>query len=87
MRGAGTVSIVEDGKTVSYDPATGAVTKDGVAVPSYEDNSRMFDPLEKVVAAFLRSFEDEDMKAMFGDHIEVTVNRDGTIETEEHEHD
>ncbi len=35
----------------------------------------------------LKSIPEDFFKDLFGDHIEVTVNADGTIETEEYEHD
>lgn len=38
------------------------------------------------VIEFLRHFDDEAMEAMFGDHVKVTVTRDGT-EVDEYEHD
>ena|SRR5690242_20398427 len=35
----------------------------------------------------LISIDESFYKDLFGDHVEVTVNRDGTIETEEYEHE
>lgn len=35
----------------------------------------------------LSSIPEDFMKDLFGDHVEVTVNSDGNIETEEYEHD
>lgn len=35
----------------------------------------------------LTSIDESFYKDLFGDHVEVIVNRDGTIETEEYEHD
>jgi hypothetical protein len=83
----GVDSFSVKGKQYAYNAATKTVTVDGVKVPSYTENSKLFDPLEKVVADFLRTFEDEDMEAMFGDHMKVIVSRDGSIETEEYSHD
>ena len=85
--GAEAASIIERGKTVSYDPATGDVTKDGVKVKSHVEYRSMLDGLEKTVSTFMDTFEDEDMKVMFGDHVQVVVHRDGKIETEEYSHD
>ena len=87
MRGSKVSSIVEDGKTVSYDPATKTVTKDGVKVPTYDEYHQMFAGLEKKVGAFVKNFEDGDMETMFGDHVQVTINRDGKVETEEYDHE
>jgi hypothetical protein len=35
----------------------------------------------------LNSIDNEFYKDLFGDHVEVTVKADGTVETEEYEHD
>jgi hypothetical protein len=35
----------------------------------------------------LSSINDSFYKDLFGDHVEVTVNRDGTIDVEEYDHD
>ena len=40
----------------------------------------------KEVTKFLGIFEDDDLKAIFGDHVEVTVTRNGST-TEEYNHD
>lgn len=44
----------------------------------------------KIVEEFkevLQSVPESFYKDLFGDHMKVTINRDGTIETEEYEHD
>lgn len=43
--------------------------------------------LIKEFASVLSSIDDEFYKDLFGDHVMVTVNSDGTVETEEYEHD
>lgn len=43
-------------------------------------------PANKAVKAFLDTFSTSDYEAMFGDHVKVTVNKDG-VEVEEYEHD
>lgn len=80
-------SFSKNGKNYVYDAKTGDVTVDGVRVPTYEENRAQFDDLEKVVASFMRNFEDDDMETMFGDHMRVTVHRGGNIELEEYQHD
>lgn len=40
-----------------------------------------------VVEEFLSQFDDDELKDMFGDHIEVSVYRDGTVETTDYEHE
>jgi hypothetical protein len=35
----------------------------------------------------LGEISEEMLKDIFGDHVEVTVNRDGTVKTDEYEHD
>lgn len=42
---------------------------------------------EKAITTFLGIFEDDDLEAMFGDHQQVTVCRDGTVDTEDYDHD
>lgn len=39
------------------------------------------------VKAFLTQFDDDLLKDIFGDHVTVTINRDGTVETDHYEHD
>jgi hypothetical protein len=39
-----------------------------------------------LVAELLSTFEEGDMKTFFGDHVEVTVNRDGEIFVDSYEH-
>jgi hypothetical protein len=80
-------SFSKNGKQYAYDAKTNTVTVDGEKVKTYDERRKMFDGLEKKVGAFMRNFEDEDMETMFGDHVTVTVNRDGTTSTEEYNHD
>lgn len=83
----GVESFTKNGRKYAYDFKTKAVTVDGNRMKTYEEIEEMFRPLEKAVAAFLRNFEDEDLQTMFGDHVAVEVGRDGTVETEEYEHE
>jgi hypothetical protein len=87
FKSMGVDSFAKNGKIYAYDKKTGAVTINGDRAQTYKDIQKLFEPMENIVASFLSNFEDDDMKTMFGDHIEVTVNRDGTISTEHHEHD
>ena len=41
----------------------------------------------KVVSTILENFDDEMMKDLYGDHVSVTINRDGTAKTEEYDHE
>jgi len=43
--------------------------------------------LQAKVSAMLTKFEDSDYKEMFGDHVQVTVNRDGSTDTDHYDHD
>ena len=43
--------------------------------------------LVEEVQSILSSIPEEFMKDLFGDHVEVTVNSDGTIETDGYDHD
>ena len=60
---------------------------DGVRSRASNDYDKEFSPATKSVSDFLGNFEDDDLETMFGDHIQIMVARDGTIETEEYEHD
>lgn len=83
----GVDSFRKNGKTYAFDKATNTVTVNGEKIKTYDQKRAIFDGLEKIVGRFLGAFDDEDMKVMFGDHMRVTVNRDGSIETEEYQHD
>jgi hypothetical protein len=61
------------------DPQSGKW--DGSREPSSE--GKLQDPVKK----FLDSFHEDDMEAMFGDYVRVTVHRDGTIDTEHYYED
>src|SRR5271154_2390882 len=82
-----TMSITEDGKTISYDPRTGSITRDGEKIKSRDDYRQLFSVPKQKVAKFLQVFEDEDLQIIFGDHMKITVTRDGEVEVEEYEHD
>lgn len=43
--------------------------------------------LQVVVAKLLNGFDEDDMKHMFGDHVRVTVRRDGEIDVDDYSHD
>jgi hypothetical protein len=81
------MSITEDGKTISYDPKTGNITRDGAKIMTHDDYRQLFDVPKQRVAKFLQVFEEEDLQLIFGDHMKVTVTRDGEVETEQYDHD
>jgi len=43
--------------------------------------------LHKAVASFLQVFDEEDLETFFGDHVKVTIHRDGEVDTKDHHHD
>lgn len=43
--------------------------------------------IEKAVTEVLERIDSETMETLFGDHVQVTVNWDGSIKTSEHSHD
>jgi hypothetical protein len=68
-------------------------TEDGRYIDKYEIGEKgevEITDRKKIVAfevkEFLTEFEDDSLKAMFGDHVRVTVSRDGTVEQDEYEH-
>ena len=86
MRGAKVSSIQSEGKTVTLTPE-GSVMIDGVRVKTHSEYNKEFEAAAEAASEFLSNFEDEDLETMFGDHIQIMVARDGTIETEEYQHD
>jgi len=51
------------------------------------DEGNIPEKMGEEIISFLKTFEDDDYLQMFGDHNNVTVNRDGKIETEDYEHE
>lgn len=66
-------------------------TEDGKYIDKYETGHPEITDRKKIAAfevkEFLTEFEDDSLKAMFGDHVRVIVHRDGTVEQEDYEHD
>ena len=57
-----------------------------IEVDGHVWNSPEYKRIEGEVRSFLQQFDDELMKTLFGDHIQITVNKDG-INIEEYEHE
>lgn len=53
--------------------------------PNDSFNSKEHDLLEEIKKV-IQSVPDEIMESMFGDHVKVTIFKDGTTETEEYDH-
>jgi hypothetical protein len=89
--GSAIESFVTNGQVVAIDRkannGAGVVTVDGVRVKTHEEYSNGFDSAEEQVTDFLSNFEDDDLETMFGDHVEIMIARDGTIEVEQYQHD
>jgi hypothetical protein len=86
MKGGKVSGMSIDGKTVALD-AKGVVTVDGEKVKSRDEYSKAFDKATDKVSKFLGNFDEEDLETMFGDHMQITVNRKGKITKEEYEHE
>ena len=85
--------------TISLYSAPKFLAKDGSYerwIEKYPDDA--IDPIKdadqlalylsiKEIVDTLSSIPDEFYKSLFGDHVEVTINRDGSVEKEEYEHD
>jgi hypothetical protein len=54
---------------------------------SVYDSSADFRLAQKAVREILKQIDDEDYRVMFGDHVQVTIHRDGRAEVEEYTHD
>lgn len=81
-----------DGEECVFRTQTGYPTIRFTDETEYDSNSCEGEadserPEFEAVSEFLNIFETEDLKTIFGDHIRVTVNRDGTTSTEGYEHD
>ena len=85
MKGGKVSSMSVDGKTVAFD--NGVVTVDGEKIKSRDEYSKLFDKATDKVSKFLGHFDEEDLETMFGDHMQIAVNRKGKITKEEYEHD
>lgn len=59
----------------------------GVHVYGDEEEGKYNDKLATEVTEFLRGFDEEDLKALFGDHVEVVVERGKDVEVSGYEHD
>lgn len=91
----------KDGKTLHYDENMSELTVVGSAVRDEEEDieyseddqidqgpyEKEIDKHAKAVISFLNVFEEEDLEVMFGDHMKITVNRNGKVKTEEYEHE
>jgi hypothetical protein len=89
----------KDGVTVVYDGGSGELGRPDEMVEGVSFEAEGFDPEtearyykeaerhEKAVTKFLNNFEEDDLEAMFGDHVEVNIDRNGKVKTEEYEHD
>ncbi len=60
--------------------------EDGNGKKLSEDSVKVVDDIRKELNAFIGAFEDEDLKAIFGDHVEVIVTPKGAT-TETYDHD
>lgn len=67
--------IDSDGKETEYEEA-----------PYNCDKASPAGIMDSAVTSFLQSFNEDDLKEMFGDHCQVTVTRNGT-EVEQYDHD
>lgn len=69
---------------ISNDEISDAIT---YGRDSYPAQNVELVPASKAVQEFLDAAPEEMMEFVFGDHVTVTIKRDGTIETDECSHD
>jgi len=79
------------------DPCVFSVYADYPAINGYDYNhdkgeltgvtEEEAEELRKLVGSFLNEVPNDIMESMFGDHVSVTVHRDGSVDTEEYSHD
>jgi hypothetical protein len=60
---------------------------EGTRIEDHEKYEKEVAKLEKAVTKFLKSFDDDDLLEMFGDHQEVTINSLGKIKSTDYEHE
>lgn len=53
----------------------------------WSETSKHLRPVRDAIRTVLREVDNEDFLCLFGDHVKVTINRDGTAITEEYDHD
>lgn len=79
-----------DGNTCEFGALTDSDSIEINGLDSYNDKNYK-KPEEKArfkkVSSLLKTFEEDDLKSMFGDHQQITVKRDGSVEVEDYEHD
>jgi hypothetical protein len=59
--------------------------EDGNPLPALTEDED--EAIREEVAVFIGMFDDDDLKANYGDHVKVTIKRDGTSDTDDFEHD
>jgi hypothetical protein len=74
----------------NYDSDTLFCPKDATAKPT-EEKPKLSDAeatvASKLISAMLQNFDDAMMLDLYGDHVTVTIHRDGSATKEEYEHD
>lgn len=77
-----------DGVEITYDTNQGDyVGKDDAELDNPDQYDAEIEAVSPAVQEFLNSFEDDDLKTMFGDHQTITVKRDGTVDTDDYDHE
>ena len=61
-------------------------TEVGGRIPNESHNPKNQDLLDSI-CSLVESLDDNVAKAIFGDHVEVTIHKDGTVNTEGYDHD
>jgi hypothetical protein len=80
------VADVEDDEEEDFDDYETYDYVNGKKVYRSDDKLTAKQRAGRDVIAFLHLFEDEDYKTMFGNHVRVTVSRDG-VSKDDYEHD
>lgn len=70
----------------SYEEWTHRYPKDTLNTETAKEELYLFEILLEF-EGILESIDDEFFQDLFGDHVEVTIFADGSVETEEYEHD
>lgn len=92
-----TVNATLDGNECIFDDYIGSFEVNGEEISSYDDpaKAKLYESQEKKLKNISKSIsdllcdlnQDKVFHMMFGDHVRVVVNRNGSINTEEYDHE
>ena len=77
-----------DGDTCTFSANTDYPDVNDISEYDDDGEGRKYDEeLAKNVTSFLSNFNEDDYESMFGDHVKVTITKDGKIDVSDYSHD